>query len=71
MTVNSVARLSAWMLSFPSFAHTVLGERCPERSVGSELPGPSQPEAPRPETGQHHPAELGVLQPVVGRERHP
>lgn len=71
MTVNSVARLLAWMVSFPSFVHTVPGERRPERSVGSELPGPSQPEAARPETGQHRPAELGMLRPVVGWGRHP
>ena len=59
------------MVSFPFFARTVPGECRSERPVGSELPGPSQPEAPRPETGQHHPAELGVLQHVVGRGRHP
>ena len=71
MTVNSVACLLAWMVSVPSFVHTVPGEHRSERSVGSELPGPSQPEAARPETGQHRPAELGVLRPVVGWGCHP
>lgn len=68
MTVNSVACLSALMVRvFLASPRSVSGEHCSEWSVGSELPGPSQSEAPRPETGGCHPAELEELRPVVGQ----
>lgn len=67
MTVNSVACLSALMVRVLASPRAVSGERRSEWPVGSELPGPSQSEAPRPGTGGCHPAELEELRPVVGQ----